>query len=429
MSLASLRTAVRRRLDESPGGDHGWWITTRVHLDAGWLQAFVTYLHDAGFEQPRRLSDADYFALGRLAGVRSDDPGVTLRRHQLLAMEKPLRLIARTDGRSWGRIHLTAEGLALATNQDTGSVLEDVLSAIRFCEEPWFTPQRAAEYSEFSIRPYRAALDVMAQVDGWIDRDEHDLFVSRLRSDAEVLPAVPAILDFRQLSPGERESLLEEVRRRIDGEKPYQNWRDMALHTFSLFSLGTSAVRLDRRLTLVSRSVESGGGSRRPAPGRRAPQPRRTQPLLDVPEAPPELAAPPVAPAANVGTDGELLVGKILEADGWSVVYYSNRRGFGFDIWAQRGQQAMLVEVKSSLQQASTVTMTRLEFEAAERYRANYVLAIAEHVASSAPTVHFIIDPATVLTVTEATAPEYRVGRASWHEHSVPALSGDTPIG
>lgn len=429
MTFESLRTALRRRLDESPRGDHGWWITTRLHLNAGWLRAFTSYLHDSGFEHPRNVTDGDFSALGRLAGVRSADPGVTLRRHQLLAMETPLRLIERTDGRSWSRIRLTDEGRALATTEDVGGVLEDVLSVIQFCEEPWFTPQRVAEYSDFSIRPYRATLDVMAQVDGWVDRDEHDLFVSRLRAEAEIPAAIAAIAEFRQLAASERASLLEEVPRRIAGGKSYQNWRDMALHTFSLFSLGTSALRLDRRLTLLSQPADLDRRAQAPPPRRRAARTRRSQPLLEVPEAPPELAAPPVAPAANVGTDGEILVGKILEADGWTVVYYSSRRGFGFDIWAHRGEQAMLVEVKSSLQRASTLTLTRLEFEAAERYHANYVLAIAEQVGSESPTVCFVVDPATVLTVTEASSPEYRVGRASWEQHATEALSGDDDVG
>jgi len=422
VTFESLREAVRRRLDESPRGDHGWWIVTRVHLNAGRLSSLAAYLNDSGFDAPRELTSSDYSALASAAGVEADDPGVTLRRHYLLAMDTPLRLIERTDGRTWSSISLTARGQALATNPDVGAVLENVLSEVRFCDEPWYTPQRSAEYSDFSIQPYRAALEVMSQVGGWIDRDEHDLFVSRLRTEAELPSAVTGIVEFRQLDAGERASLLDEVRRRMPSEKSYQNWRDMALHTFSLFSLGTSALRLDRRLTLMAQVVED----QPTEPPRRArpptPSPRR-QALLEIPDAPADLATPPVAPAANVGTDGEILVGKILEAEGWTVVYYSNRRGFGFDSWAHRGEQAMLVEVKSSLQTASTVTLTRLEFEAAERYRANYVLAIAEDVVSNSPTVRFIVDPATVLTITEASAPEYRVGRASWHDHSVAALS------
>ena len=113
----------------------------------------------------------------------------------------------------------------------------------------------------------------------------------------------------------------------------------------------------------------------------------------------------------------------MLEADGWRVVYYSQRRGFGFDIWAQRAEQAVLVEVKSAVKSASTVTLTRLEYEAAQQYTANYVLAIVEKLGTSSPVIHYVSDPAAVLMISESVSPEYRIARSSWE----PAAASQLP--
>ena len=352
-----------------------------------------------------------------------------LRRHFLLAMDTPLRLVEREDGRSWRRILLTARGLALANRQNTAEVFEYALRDIRFCREPWFKPTRVDKYSDFDIHPYKASLGVMRESDGWIDRDEYELFVSRLRSEDEIPWAVDCVGEFRLLKERQRNLLLKDMRDKLPTDKTYQNWRDMSLHTFSLFSLGTSAQRIDRELRLLDRTLLQ------PA----TPEPTRT-PVADLaprarssdrlpmslrapPATPPELATPPVAPAANSGTDAELLVGKMLEADGWRVVYYSHRRGFGFDIWAQRAEQAILIEVKSAVESASTVALTRLEYEAAQQYSTNYVLAIVEKIGTSAPLIHYVYDPAAVLRITESTSPEFRVARSSWEAAATSQLA------
>src|SRR5205823_3757915 len=160
-----------------------------------------------------------------------------------------------------------------------------------------------------------------------IDRDEYDLFLSRLRNSEEVAWAIDGIREYRELPTEQQSELLNLVRDRIPGAKEYQNWRDMALHTFSLFSMGTSLVRVERRLFLAA-DVED----LPPPPGAppMAPQPRQFLPLaLPEPPATEELMDPPVGVEANSGSDGELAVGKLLSASGWRVVYYTNRRGFG----------------------------------------------------------------------------------------------------
>lgn len=415
MTLRSLRRSVVQRLDEAPRGDHGWSLLTRVHLNAGRLRSLAAYLYDVGFESAQALSDSDYRALAHAAEVDSPEPGVTLRRHYFLAMSTPLRLLERSDGRSWDRIQLTSIGQHLALDPDTGAVLEHVLQEIRFCQEPWFTAQKASVFSDFNVRPYEIALEVMAAADGWVDRDEYDLFLSRVREPDETPAAIDGIAQFRDLPPDERQELLDEVRTRVPGAKAHQNWRDTALHTFSLFSLGKSAVRLQQRLILsTSAALDSlGEEDSSGEPGRQLR--RSAQRLrLQIPSDPEGAGKPPVAPAANVGTDGELLVSKLLEADGWTVVFYSNRRGFGFDLWAARGDQTMVVEVKSSVTKLSTVSLTRLEFEAAAEYGTNFVLALVEDIVSSDVSVSFVVDPASRLPLTEVSTVEFVTPRSAW---------------
>ena len=135
-----------------------------------------------------------------------------------------------------------------------------------------------------------------------------------------------------------------------------------------------------------------------------------------------ELATPPVAPDANTGVDGEVLVGKLLQADGWQVVYYGSRRGFGFDIWAKRGDEVVLVEVKSSLGPASTIRLTRLEHEAAQHHRANFALAVVEDLNTTHPRIHLIVSPAEKLSFTAAATTDYLVSRAEWAGSAVDSL-------
>ncbi len=72
---------------------------------------------------------------------------------------------------------------------------------------------------------------------------------------------------------------------------------------------------------------------------------------------------PPSIPQGNTGTESEILIGKLLSAAGWKVVYYNQRRGYGFDLWAKKGDQAFVIEVKSALAAYSSVTLTALEYQ------------------------------------------------------------------
>lgn len=369
-----------------------------------------------------QLLAAHYVELARINGVGGADPGVSLRRHHLLAMESPLGLLRRPRAGSWSSVQLTPLGLALALEPDTPRVLERALDEVVFCRAPSYPPSRVEQYNEFAVRPYRAILSILESCGGVIDRDEYDLLVSRIRTADEISGTVRQILQFRTLAGEDRAALLVEVQSRIPGAKSYQNWRDMSLHTFSVFGLGVSATRVHDRLSLTRLLTETlpvarqaladdGGGPRR----------RVVQRVLQIPTPPAtdELSTPPEAPAVNPGTDGEIFVGKLLDAAGWRVVYYTNRRGFGFDLWASRGQSAILVEVKSSLGTLGTVAMTDLEYQAAQDHGPNFFLALVEDLGGDSPKVVLVQDPAAQLRIDERISSAYHVPRSEWTARGV----------
>ena len=136
-----------------------------------------------------------------------------------------------------------------------------------------------------------------------------------------------AIADYRALAPEEQDTLHTEVRDRIPGAKAYSNWRDVGLHTFSLFSLGTGMVREGTRLLLTAEWVGAHAAPAAPAPPEAAEAPQ-----LRIPE-PPEvedLLSPPAASASNDGADAESFVAKVLRSQGWEVAFYTNRRRLRF---------------------------------------------------------------------------------------------------
>lgn len=433
MTFAELRDALTARLDEGDRGDRGWWLLTRVHLSAVRLQQIASYLHDAGAAHALTLTPGHYRNLARNLEIDTQDPAVVINRHYFLAMDTPLRLIERVDARRWQDIRLTPAGIALATATDTIEVLEHQLASIWFCRVPWYSQGRADEYAAFNVRPYQVILDVMARTAGYVDVDEFDLFVSRIRAEAEIDPAVARIAAFRLLTGPQKQVLRQLVEDRIprgagnDPRKPYSNWRDVARHTFSLFSLGERAIRVENELLLtralarpVTEEAEAEEDAtarpqQRPARARPAPAPRAPT-VLRIPdaEAPEELLSPPAAPQANSGADSELLIGKVFAAAGWEVVYYNQRRGYGFDLWVRKDGQAFVVEIKSFVGQGGSVTLTALEFEAANHHGANFLLVVVEDAATYRPIVRVIQNPAASLIFTESQSSQFSAGRAVW---------------
>ena len=408
MSLQRVRRNIVARLDEGDRGDRGWFVITRVHVALSWLKGIAEYLENRGGDGIIRLTAHDYARLATVIETENANPGRQLRRHHLLVMNKPLQLLQRVDGRRWDRVVLTGRGRALAHTNNPSDVLEESLSALRFAVEPWFPPNRVARYREFDVQVYEATRQVLRRSGGYIDRNEFDFFVSRIRTIQEITWAVDSIADYRPLLPDEKNALNTEVRDRIQGDKAYSNWRDVGLHTFALFALGTSMRREGTRLLLSSGIDQVRGLPARPeqfaAPQLRMPNPPELQ----------ELLTPPTAPASNDGADAESFVAKVLRSQGWEVAFYTNRRGYGFDLWARRENRAMVIEVKSSLGNLGAVSLTPTEFQAAEEHAESYFLALVEHMSGATPRLRMIQNPMANLAIEERLTANYVIPRASW---------------
>ncbi|WP_404471352.1 DUF3883 domain-containing protein [Vreelandella venusta] len=411
MSLDKVRELLVSRLDESDRGDRGWFIITRLHIALSWLLGIADYLEKRSSGASMELNEQDYQRMATITEISAADPGLHLRRHHLLAMDQPLQLLRRTNGRSWREVELTRNGRALAFSQDPAKTLETVLSNISFANEPGYSQKRAEQYHEFNVKVYEATKSVLRQCEGYIDRNEFDFFVSRIRHIDEVDWAIDAIIQYRMLKPSEQDELHYEVRRRMPGDKEYANWRDVGLHIFSLFSLGTSMVRDGTCLRLVENWTTS-----RVKPAKT--KITTTKPELRIPE-PAEsvdLLAPPSAPASNVGADAESFVAKVLRSQGWLVAFYTNRRGYGFDLWARKDNKAMLIEVKSSLKTLGTISLTETEYSAAKKHGSNYVLALVENIALDSPCVTFLQDPANKAKITKTSIQSYTITKGSWQK-------------
>ena len=219
MTLDAVRQRIARRLDEADRGDRGWFIITRVHVALSWLKAIAEYLESRGGSNTIELTALDYMRLAAIIESDSSDPGVQLRRHHLLVMDKPLQLLRRVNDRNWAQIALTEQGRALAYADDPAEVLERSLAAIRFAVAPWSPYSRIQEYNDFNVPVYEISQKVLSQCAGRIDRNEFDFFLSRVRRVNEIPWAVDGINEFRELEPEEQQSLCSEVSGRIPSLK------------------------------------------------------------------------------------------------------------------------------------------------------------------------------------------------------------------
>ena len=404
MSLEEVRGRLMDRLKEGDRGDRGWFVITRVHVAVSWLKGIAEYLENRSSGQVIDLTGQDYEKLATIIETDSEDPGVQLRRHHLLVMDKPLQLLQRVDRRRWDRIVLTERGRDLAYTDDPAVVLEQSLSAIQFAVEPWMPPRRVKQYRDFNLRVYEVTKQVLQHCNGYIDRNEFDFFVSRIRRNGEAPGVATAIADYRVLAPEEQITLHSEVRDRIPGDKAYSNWRDVGLHTFSMFSLGTSMVREGKRLLLTAEWVGAHAVPAAAAPQLRIPEPPEVEDLL----------SPPTARVSNDGTDAESFVAKVLRSQGWEVAFYTNRRGYGFDLWARREGRAMVVEVKSSIGALGAVSLTPMEHRAAREHGDSYVLALVEQMDSVSPRLRMIQNPVAALKIEERMSASYVIARVEW---------------
>lgn len=418
MSLKTVEKKIVDRLKEGNRGDRGWFIITRVHVDLHWLKGIVEYIFSKAGDQPISLTEQDYSQLGRIVNINPVKPGMQLRRHHLLVMDKPLQLLRRTKKSLWNEIQLTEEGVALANALDSADVLERSLSKIRFAVEPWSPPDRVEQYSDFNVLVYQAVKQVLLGCGGHIHRDEYDFFVSRIREDSEIASAISGILEYRELSSVDQKSLHVHVSDRIENKKSYSNWRDQALHTFSLFSLGTSMIRKNHRLLLTSNWVAEEAVDQKVV-GRSIkkikPNPAASKGLkIPTPPQSDELLSPPIPPEGNVGAEAESFVAKVLKSQGWTVSFFTNKRGYGFDLWARKDDLAMVLEVKSSVGSLGQINLTANEYKAAQHYKANFYLALVENIGSDDPKMTLIQNPFENLVFVERKTEFHAVSERSW---------------
>jgi hypothetical protein len=174
-----------------------------------------------------------------------------------------------------------------------------------------------------------------------------------------------------------------------------------------------SAIRDGHRLLLTRTWADERVA---PEPAEPAPGPAVEAPELRIPEPPEveELLTPPAAPASNTGSDGESFVAKVLRSEGWQVAFYTNRKGYGFDLWARREDAAMLIEVKSSLGALGAVSLTAIEYQAAQHYGDNYVLALVENIGTDHPRLWMIQNPLAKMEVQVQETMSYVITSAEW---------------
>lgn len=444
MSTKSVLNRVEARISQDSRGDRGWFLLTRVHVRSHWVKGVIDYIYQRAGRDAISLDRQDYQHLATITQISGADPSIQLRRHHLLALYKPLQLIERLQPRSWASIRLSEQGVRLAESDYFAPTLDHSLSSIMFAHGSAVSEDRQAAYSQFNINVFSALSAILHATDGYIDRDEFDYFVSRVRSDDEIQWAIDGILDYRttmsQLSDREKKSLsgnLASIVHRGLTRKEYQNWRDIALHTFSLFDIGSKMSRQGRHLwlterwgegitatsTLAGRSISE--GNLEYAKGTKEKQKPQNGRLLKIPTplAPQELMYPPQASRqGNTGVEAENLVAKILQSQGWSVAFYSAKRGFGFDLWARKANSAMVIEVKSSLNKLLQVTLTDNELQAAKHYGENYVLALVELAHSESPEVWFIPNPGKNLLLVRSEQTYHTATRSSWSPIAIQAL-------
>ena len=419
MSYKELRNTLVIRLDQADRGDRGWQIVTRHKISINWVLNFIMYIEQRAGEDSYKLTEVDYSRLGTIIASRASDPQNSLKRHHLLLLDHPLGLINRVNGNSWQQIKLTESGLRIANCDDLHMEFEKILLNIHFAKEPWFSKRRVEEYSSFDINVYSATLHVLKHVDGLIDSDEFNLFLSRVRTFGETDWAINCIKKYRKLNNSDKMALKIEVNNRIpsvDNKKDglIANWESMGPHTFSLFSLGQSMLYHDKTLYLTEMWSNIRDSSTLHLPSsfnHRLGILNSSLPQLSNLD---ELLAPPTKPAYNDGTDAEMYVAKVFKSLGWHVAFYTDRRGFGFDLWICKSNSPMFIEVKSSVNLIDSINLTHIEYEAARKYGERYILVLVENVGSDVQDIQFLQNPAKSVKIVKRKTRAYSISRSQW---------------
>ena len=132
-----------------------------------------------------------------------------------------------------------------------------------------------------------------------------------------------------------------------------------------------------------------------------------------LPLAPPDLIL-------NTGVGAELLVAQDLIDQGWDVLYRGNQHGIGYDLEAKRDEQTLRLEVKSSVA-FTHPELQSSEWDAAQRYQDEFVLAVVDFYGSNEPRIWYVRNPAANSTPVERNLVVYRLGRAGLQSLSTDA--------
>src|SRR6185503_18870764 len=121
----------------------------------------------------------------------------------------------------------------------------------------------------------------------------------------------------------------------------------------------------------------------------------------------------PVAPEAvilNSGVGAELAVAQDVANQGWEVTYWGSRRGAGYDLEARRAEARLRIEVKSSVG-FCVPELTEEEWNAAQEYGDEFVLAVVDFFGSPDQRVYYVRNPAANVTPAERNVVIYRLPR------------------
>jgi len=132
---------------------------------------------------------------------------------------------------------------------------------------------------------------------------------------------------------------------------------------------------------------------------------------------PPLNLPPPPPPQVNTGYAAEMYVQAHLEADGWTVTNVS-RLNLGWDLEARRGNLTRYIEVKSSVNNSISPTMTDNEWQASQEQGVNYWLALITNFRENQDNeIHWVQDPHAVLTPTANIRVVHSISQTDWRNN------------
>lgn len=115
----------------------------------------------------------------------------------------------------------------------------------------------------------------------------------------------------------------------------------------------------------------------------------------------------------NSGVQAEIVVGRMLEDEGWTVYHTAGQQGLGYDLRAEANGQVLHLEVKSSVGFVRPV-LTASEWKAASDLGDTFILAVVDFVGTGRQKVHFVHHPAGHMSAVEKQILTYALPRELW---------------